>query len=447
MRAGDRAGDRGGAGKRSGGRSGDRAGAGKRRGRASGRLDGRTWASERAGAGKRGSRASRRLDGRTWASGRAPTGRPGARASGRLGGRTWSGGRATIRRPHFRASGMCTHHTTCSHADPPHSPSYHQPPPPPTARRDEWFYLIEFVCACHAIEAITPRSKVTAEMRAQLPDALLLQLSSPAFITSVMQSFDELDTDKSEKLERDELMPVVVDLIGGIGGEGPPPSADQCMEFVLMLFDTDGDTTIDRAEFVYLIEWCVVMNAIHAMQAKSQVTAEMRAKAPAGLMEHLASPAFIESTMASFDQLDVNKSEKLEAAELAPIIVDMVGHIDSSGPMDMEQVGERAGSAWWCRAVNACASSHTHTLYRPALPTPHHPQCMSFVGLVFDQDGDGTISRAEWYHLVEFVVVMNVLEAAKAANENQPSAVEDEADPPPNIRGPSLNGACGEMAP
>ena len=30
-------------------------------------------------------------------------------------------------------------------------------------------------------------------------------------------------------------------------------------------------------------------------------SADMRAKAPAGLMEHLASPAFVESTMASFE--------------------------------------------------------------------------------------------------------------------------------------------------
>ena len=103
---------------------------------------------------------------------------------------------------------------------------------------------------------------------------------------------------------------------------------------------------------------------------------EMRSKAPSGLMEHLATPAFTESTMASFDKLDVNGSEKLEAAELAPVIVEMIGNIDDSGPMNLEQ-------------------------------------CMNFVGLVFDQDGDGVISRAEWFHLVEFVVVMNVLEASK----------------------------------
>ena len=55
--------------------------------------------------------------------------------------------------------------------------------------RGEWVYVIEYVCACHAIEAVTPKSKVTAEMRKQLPEELLMQLASPAFITSCMASF------------------------------------------------------------------------------------------------------------------------------------------------------------------------------------------------------------------------------------------------------------------
>ena len=50
-------------------------------------------------------------------------------------------------------------------------------------------YVIEYVCVCHSIEAITPKSKVTAEMRKHLPDELLIQLASPAFVTSCMSSF------------------------------------------------------------------------------------------------------------------------------------------------------------------------------------------------------------------------------------------------------------------
>ena len=67
-------------------------------------------------------------------------------------------------------------------------------------------------------------------------------------------------------------MNVVVEMIGGIDGEGPPPSAEQCHEFAMIVFDADGDSTIDRTEWVYLVEWCVCMNALQALQPKSQVT-------------------------------------------------------------------------------------------------------------------------------------------------------------------------------
>ena len=104
-------------------------------------------------------------------------------------------------------------------------------------------------------------------------------------------------------------------------------------------------------------------NVLKAQRATSQITDQMRADAPAGLMEQLESTEFVESTMASFDALDTNASQKLEANELAPVIVGMIGNIDASGPMNLEQ-------------------------------------CMAFIGLVFDQDGDGTVDRDEWYHLV-----------------------------------------------
>ena len=54
--------------------------------------------------------------------------------------------------------------------------------------------MIEYVCVCHSIEAITPKSKITAEMRKHLPDELLVQLASPAFITACMASFGKTFT-------------------------------------------------------------------------------------------------------------------------------------------------------------------------------------------------------------------------------------------------------------
>ena len=47
------------------------------------------------------------------------------------------------------------------------------------------------------------------------------------------------------------------------------------------------------------------------------------------------------------------------------------------------------------------------------LPASHPPPNLarSFVGLVFDQDGDGTISRGEFYYMIEFIVACNYIES------------------------------------
>ena len=38
-----------------------------------------------------------------------------------------------------------------------------------------------------------------------------------------------------------------------------------------------------------------------------------------------------------------------------------------------------------------------------------HDECMGFLGLVFDQDSDGTISRGEFLYLCEFVIACDYL--------------------------------------
>ena len=102
----------------------------------------------------------------------------------------------------------------------------------------------------------------------------------------------------------------------------------------------------------------------------------MRKKLPAELHTVLSSPEFMSNCMASFDALDTNGDGALDSKELQPIIVDLLAGIDSGPPMSQEQ-------------------------------------CMAFVGLVFDQNEDGKIDRAEWFYILEFVVVMNILESQK----------------------------------
>ena len=58
-----------------------------------------------------------------------------------------------------------------------------------------------------------------------------------------MARFDEIDVDKSNSLEPKELAPVVKEIVGGLlaeiyGGEATM-SQEQCLEFVMMVFDQD----------------------------------------------------------------------------------------------------------------------------------------------------------------------------------------------------------------
>ena len=65
-------------------------------------------------------------------------------------------------------------------------------------------------------------------------------------IPNYHHSFDKLDADSSGKLEANELAPVALDMIGSIQDHGPPMTAEQCLAFILMVFDADGDSSIDR---------------------------------------------------------------------------------------------------------------------------------------------------------------------------------------------------------
>ena len=158
----------------------------------------------------------------------------------------------------------------------------------------------------------------------------------------------------------------------------PPMTIDQCMGFVGLVFDQDGDGAISRGEFYYMVEFIVACNYIESLTkdhsskvthsrdysshtkykishfvhfsfvlfvaahmspltahrsplaahlspltthrsplaAHTKVTPEMRAKLPAELVDLLTSPEFAERCIANFESLDTDGSGKLEADEL-----------------------------------------------------------------------------------------------------------------------------------
>ena len=62
------------------------------------------------------------------------------------------------------------------------------------------------------------------------------------------------------------------------------------------------------------------------------MTDEMRAQLPPKLVEYLASDAFVESCMKSFDKVDADKSNTLEPRELMPVCVELVSSMDPDMP-------------------------------------------------------------------------------------------------------------------
>ena len=120
----------------------------------------------------------------------------------------------------------------------------------------------------------SPESKLTPEMRHQLPEALQEMFISDEFVDSCMDHFERLDTNENGTLEMRELAPVITGMIAnlrsalyasmrgqgrGDGGPVPAPmSLDECMGFLGLVFDQDGDGAISRGEFLYLCESGIV---------------------------------------------------------------------------------------------------------------------------------------------------------------------------------------------
>ena len=105
-----------------------------------------------------------------------------------------------------------------------------------------------------AAAAADTKSKVTEEMRAQVPPELLAQLASSAFIDSCMQSFDALDVNKDGKLSLDELTRAAKQHSAS-GGKAWPKKH---IEKTLAQYDTNGDGFLDKAEWTAVLLALVV---------------------------------------------------------------------------------------------------------------------------------------------------------------------------------------------
>jgi Ca2+-binding EF-hand superfamily protein len=264
-----------------------------------------------------------------------------------------------------------------------------------------------------------------------LPDEWVLYLTSDEFSDDAMAKFDKLDKDGSGSLEPDELVPIIADISAGapfdIDGEHCAAFAD--------IFDVDKDGQIDRAEFFRFVQFLVVMSTFDPAELKAIVNpsegpapaVEAPAGAPAGyvkalegddasleareieegdeaiekilkslekgkdalfevmsmlpqdLCEHLDSPEFQLQCYEKFDVLDADGSGSLTVDELYPIVASL------------------AGTKEWVVTDAQCARFAT----------------------IFDEDGNGDISKGEFVAFVQFTVAMLYCEKQRKQEEEE----------------------------
>merc|ERR1712096_432130 len=89
-----------------------------------------------------------------------------------------------------------------------------------------------------------------------LPQTLIDELSSPAFIEQCMQDFNVLDTSGRGVLGPSELLPLILSLTEA---HHYSLTAEHCMYFI-DVFDVDGNQVICSEEFVNLVRFMLVMS-------------------------------------------------------------------------------------------------------------------------------------------------------------------------------------------
>lgn len=221
-----------------------------------------------------------------------------------------------------------------------------------------------------------------------LPPDLQAQLESPQLIKECDEQFKLLDVKKKNRLDPEDLLPVIVQLSGG---KATSIGSDQCRQFVSM-FDIDDDGMVDANEFVLLVQFVMVAAFLESDEGKATLEhAHIEEKnfnaflklveddrerlwalipfLPEWLVVHLTSEDFQISCNQHFDALDVDKSGDLEPIELISIVQSL---------------------------------SQAHPL------TIDYDKCRQFVS-IFDVYGNGVIMRDEFVEFAQFLTVMNFL--------------------------------------
>jgi len=224
-----------------------------------------------------------------------------------------------------------------------------------------------------------------------LPDYLVEMLSSEEYINGCMDQFDALDTDKSESLSPDELVPVVLQL----SNLNPASlNMDKIQQFVAV-FDVYKNGVIVREEFVEFSQFLVVMNFLQEnmegqqiaeaaqydaelrhcdtlmemLQSDVSLLPEVMSHLPRSILNEIISDKFKQECEDGFNDLDKDGNKVLDACELYPLII----HLCEGHPIDVDE-----------------------------------ESCNTFCNF-FDADKNGTICTEEFKTICQYVVTMGYL--------------------------------------
>ncbi|KAH8057416.1 Ca2-binding protein [Aureococcus anophagefferens] len=231
-----------------------------------------------------------------------------------------------------------------------------------------------------------------------MPEDLVAYLTSTEFVNGCMARLGELDADGNGRLTPDELWPILVSLAGT--RDEFSITMDHC-ETLGAYFDTDGDGSIDRGEFVAFSQFVMAMNYLEMEAAQRAQAEELRLRdargfvafvrercadvpallsdLPEALVGYLGSDQFAAEAAAKYDALDADGNGALTPDELAPLIVDLAANEASLRDV----------------AVSL-------------------DECLEFADL-FDGDGKGYVTRGEFVTLCQFSFGAAWLKGAEAA--------------------------------
>lgn len=221
-----------------------------------------------------------------------------------------------------------------------------------------------------------------------LPDDLSRMLMSDELASDCRRQFTELDSKKADKLEPNDLLPVIVQLSAA---SQQSIGTDQARRF-LTLFDTNQDGFIYLDDFAALVQFVMITAYLESEEGKEVVEmAKLEDKhffdfikmieedrerlwdiigfLPEWLVDHVTCGKFCAECIASFEELDKDKNGTLEPVELLPVVISL---------------------------------SETHPL------TIDAKKCEAFVK-VFDVHKNGVIMKDEFIEFVQFMTVMSFL--------------------------------------